>query len=105
MHPHLPRRQGRGAPHAGGTGGLRVAADFLAAQFPKARVLLSQPTWPNHPSIFHAAGLETAAYPYFDAATNALAFERMTAALAAATPGDIVVLHGCCHNPTGIGAR
>ncbi len=86
----------------GGTGALRVAADFLQAQRPEATVWLSEPTWPNHPQIFDAAGLAQRSYPYFDRAANALDGEAMLAALAQARPGDIVVLHGCCHNPTGV---
>ena len=85
----------------GGTGALRVAADFIARMFPKARVWLSDPTWPNHPSIFKAAGLETGVYPYFDAATNGIKFDAMLAALNTIPAGDVVLLHGCCHNPTG----
>jgi aspartate aminotransferase/aromatic-amino-acid transaminase len=86
----------------GGTAALRVAADFLARQFPQARIWLSDPTWPNHAGIFQAAGLEVRSYPYFDQATNGLAWEAMTSALAGVAAGDVVVLHGCCHNPTGI---
>jgi aspartate/tyrosine/aromatic aminotransferase len=85
----------------GGTGALRVAADFIATMFPGARVWLSDPTWPNHPSIFKAAGLTTAVYPYFDAAGNGVAFEAMIDALKQIPAGDVVLLHGCCHNPTG----
>lgn len=86
----------------GGTGALRVAADFVAKMMPGARVWMSEPTWPNHPSIFKAAGLQSATYPYFDAATNDLAFERMADALRQIPSGDVLLLHGCCHNPTGI---
>ena len=86
----------------GGTAALRVAADFLKRIFPTATVWLSEPTWPNHPSIFQAAGLTVRTYPYFDAATNGLAMERMLQVLADIPAGDVLVLHGCCHNPTGI---
>ena len=86
----------------GGTGGLRVAADFLKKTAPGATVWMSDPTWPNHPGIFQAAGLAVKTYPYFDAATNALAFERMLARLEEMPAGDILLLHGCCHNPTGV---
>ncbi len=85
----------------GGTGALRVAADYLKANHPDARVWLSDPTWPNHPSIFEAAGVFTHVYPYFDPETHTLAIDRMLDGLAQAKPGDVVVLHGCCHNPTG----
>ncbi len=86
----------------GGTGALRVAADFLKKLFPASKVWLSDPTWPNHPGVFQSAGLQVATYPYFDAASNSLAFERMLAALGEIPSGDIVLLHGCCHNPTGV---
>ncbi|MDZ4779973.1 MAG: amino acid aminotransferase [Planctomycetia bacterium] len=86
----------------GGTGGLRVAADFLRKAAPNATVWMSDPTWPNHPGIFQAAGLKVKTYPYFDAATNGLAFERMLAALEEMPAGDVLLVHGCCHNPTGI---
>jgi aspartate/tyrosine/aromatic aminotransferase len=80
---------------------LRVAADFIARMFPGARVWLSDPTWPNHPSVFKAAGLEVGVYPYFDAATNGVKFDAMLAAIRAMPAGDVLLLHGCCHNPTG----
>ncbi len=86
----------------GGTGALRVSGDFIHTMFPNAKIWLSDPTWPNHPAIFHAARLETKTFPYFDKATNRLDFEAMLAALQQVSPGDVVVLHGCCHNPTGI---
>ncbi len=86
----------------GGTGALRVAADLLKLVRPDARVWLSEPTWPNHPQILEAVGLEIETYPYFDAATNGLDFEETVSALESAEPGDAVLLHGCCHNPTGV---
>lgn len=86
----------------GGTGALRVAAEFLAGVKPGAKVWLSQPTWPNHAGIFEAAGLELKTYPYYDTESKSLDFAAMTDALARAGEGDIVVLHGCCHNPTGL---
>ncbi|MEX1042572.1 MAG: amino acid aminotransferase [Pirellulaceae bacterium] len=86
----------------GGTGALRVAADFIAHTFPQSTVWLSQPTWPNHPSIFESAGLKIATYPYFDKQTNGLAFDTMLDALKQIPAGDTVLLHGCCHNPSGI---
>jgi len=86
----------------GGTGALRVAADFLHKVLPSTRLWLSDPTWPNHPSIFQAAGLEVRTYPYFDPATNGLNFDGMLRALREIPAGDAVVLHGCCHNPTGV---
>ena len=86
----------------GGTGALRVAADFIASTLGARTVWLSDPTWPNHPNVFQAAGLKTATYPYFDKQSNGVAFAAMLAALGAIPKGDVVVLHGCCHNPTGI---
>ncbi|MEW4565342.1 amino acid aminotransferase [Bremerella sp. JC770] len=86
----------------GGTGALRVAGDFIAANFPGASLWLSQPTWPNHPNIFTAAGIPLKTYAYFDKATNGLDFDGMLSALNGAAKGDVVLLHGCCHNPTGI---
>jgi aspartate/tyrosine/aromatic aminotransferase len=86
----------------GGTAALRVAADFLKKIFPTSTVWLSDPTWPNHPSIFQSAGLGVRTYPYFDPSTNCLALERMLQTLADIPAGDLLVLHGCCHNPTGI---
>lgn len=86
----------------GGTGALRVAADTIAKLMKGVRVWISDPTWPNHPSIFQAAGLEVKSYPYFDAATNGLDFDAMMATLRQIPAGDVVVLHGACHNPTGV---
>jgi aspartate/tyrosine/aromatic aminotransferase len=86
----------------GGTGALRVAADLIHQQFPKATVWLTQPTWPNHPQIFAAAGVPTKSYAYFDPATNALAWEQTISAIRQIPAGDVIMLHGCCHNPTGI---
>ena len=85
----------------GGTGALRVVGDFLHRQFPQATLWLSQPTWPNHPKVFEAAGVPIKAYAYFDAEQNAVNFEAMLAALQQVPEGDVVLLHGCCHNPTG----
>jgi aspartate/tyrosine/aromatic aminotransferase len=86
----------------GGTGALRVAADFIHQQLPKATVWLTQPTWPNHPQIFAAAGVPTKSFAYFDPKTNGLAFEECLAAIKQIPAGDVIMLHGCCHNPTGI---
>lgn len=86
----------------GGTGALRVAADFIHTNLPKATVWLSEPTWPNHPQIFAAAGVTTKSYAYFDKANNALDLAGMLAAIAKIPAGDVILLHGCCHNPTGI---
>ncbi|MBW7937426.1 MAG: aspartate/tyrosine/aromatic aminotransferase [Candidatus Omnitrophica bacterium] len=86
----------------GGTAALRVAADFLHSAFPAATIWTSDPTWPNHPGVFKAGGLPVKTYPYFDAATNTLDFPAMIGALKSIPPGDVVLLHGCCHNPTGV---
>src|SRR3954468_9344290 len=86
----------------GGTGALRVAADFIHQQMPKATVWLMQPTWPNHPQIFAAAGVPTKSFPYFDPKTNNLAFAEALAAIQKMPAGDVIMFHGCCHNPTGI---
>ncbi|MXZ21643.1 MAG: aspartate/tyrosine/aromatic aminotransferase [Caldilineaceae bacterium SB0665_bin_25] len=85
----------------GGTGALRVAADFVRRIFPSATVWLSDPTWPNHPNVFGSAALQVQSYPYFEAETNGVAFDRMMAALETIPKGDVLLLHGCCHNPTG----
>jgi len=86
----------------GGTGALRVAGDFLRANFPGLTLWMSDPTWPNHPNVFSAAGLPQKSYPYFDKPTNSLDFEAMLAAIEKIPAGDAILLHGCCHNPTGI---
>ncbi|MBE0475358.1 amino acid aminotransferase [Rhodoferax sp.] len=85
----------------GGTGGLKVGADFLKFMTPGAKVLISDPSWENHRGIFGNAGFTVESYRYYDAATRALNFEGMLADLNAAAAGTIVVLHACCHNPTG----
>ena len=101
-HPIVADRLAVTAHAPGGTGALRVAADLIRNVRGDAAVWVSQPTWPNHPSVFRAAGLRVNSYPYFDPATNSLAFAEMRAALEKIPAGDVVVLHGCCHNPTGI---
>jgi len=84
----------------GGTGALRLAADFVATQLPGKGIWVSDPTWPNHHGIFTAAGIELHKYPYVDA-DNRLDFNGMLGALKQIPHGDVVVLHACCHNPTG----
>ncbi|MEM6258330.1 MAG: amino acid aminotransferase [Planctomycetota bacterium] len=86
----------------GGTGALRVAGDYLANNHAGATLWLSDPTWANHHAIFQAAGLPTQKYAYLDSDTNSLDFDSMTEALSSVKPGDVVLLHGCCHNPTGV---
>jgi aromatic-amino-acid transaminase len=85
----------------GGTGGLKIGADFLKRVSPNAKVLISDPSWENHRALFEAAGFVVESYPYYDAAMKGLNFAGMLAALKAAPSGTIVVLHACCHNPTG----
>jgi aromatic-amino-acid transaminase len=85
----------------GGTGGLKVGADFLKKLSPNAKVLISDPSWENHRALFSQAGFVVESYPYYDAAKRGVNFEGMLAALNAAAEGTIVVLHACCHNPTG----
>lgn len=86
----------------GGTGALRVTGDFLKQNLPGSTLWMTDPTWANHPAIFAAAGVPTKSLPYFDAATNGLAFDAFLAALKELPAGDAVLLHGCCHNPSGI---
>ncbi len=85
----------------GGTGGLKIGADFLKKLSPNAKVLISDPSWENHRALFTQAGFEVETYPYYDAAHRGVDFDAMLASLNAAAAGTIVVLHACCHNPTG----
>jgi len=86
----------------GGTGGLKVGADFLRRFAQGANVWISDPSWENHRALFEGAGFIVNAYPYYDAATHGLDFAGMSAALETIPAGGIVVLHACCHNPTGV---
>jgi len=85
----------------GGSGALRLGAELLAAARPDLRVWLGAPTWPNHAPVFQAAGTTIRWYRYFDPATQTVLFDEMMTSLSRAEPGDVVLLHGCCHNPTG----
>ena len=85
----------------GGTGGLKIGADFLKKVEPTAQVLISDPSWENHRALFTSAGFTVGTYPYYDAAAKGINFDGMLAALNGAAKGTIVVLHACCHNPTG----
>ena len=85
----------------GGTGACRQAFELIRMANPSARVFLSNPTWPNHPSILRYLGIETAEYRYFDSETRGVDFDGMIEDLKTANAGDVVLLHGCCHNPTG----
>lgn len=94
-----PRLTGVQTP--GGTGALRLGAELIAQARPGARVLVGTPTWPNHAPIIKATGLTLVPHPFFDVATQALDFAALKAAVGAAGVGDVVLLHGCCHNPAG----
>ena len=85
----------------GGTGGLKLGADFLKRINPGAKVLISDPSWENHRALFESAGFKVESYPYYDASTKGVDFAGMLGALNAAPSGTVVVLHACCHNPTG----
>ena len=85
----------------GGTGGLKIGADFLKKISPQAKVMISDPSWENHRALFTNAGFEVETYAYYDAAKRGVNFDGMLTSLNAAAPGTIVVLHACCHNPTG----
>src|ERR1700712_4495447 len=86
----------------GGTGALKIGADFLKRLNPAAKVAISDPSWENHRALFEAAGFEVVSYPYYDAATHGVNFSAMLDALNSYAAGTIVVLHACCHNPTGV---
>ncbi len=86
----------------GASGALRVGADFLKRYFPASDMYVSDPTWDNHRAIFEAAGFNVKTYPYYDAATGGVKFDEMLAALKALPKNSVVLLHPCCHNPTGV---
>jgi len=85
----------------GGCGALRLGFELVAAANPGARVFVGTPTWPNHPPLIRSVRLEQVDYPYYERGQGAIRFEDMIAALEGAEPGDVALLHGCCHNPTG----
>jgi aromatic-amino-acid transaminase len=85
----------------GGCGALRLGFELIATANPQARVLVGTPTWPNHPPIIRSVGLQIVEYPYYDREGRNIRFDAMVAALNEARAGDVVLLHGCCHNPTG----
>lgn len=101
-HPVISDGRARTAHTPGGTGGLRVGAEFLKRIRPDATVWMSNPTWANHAGIFAAAGFEIQTYPYYDPTTKGLDYEAMREALKKVPADDIVLLHVCCHNPTGV---
>ena len=86
----------------GGTGGLKIGADFLKHVLPSSDVWISDPSWENHQALFESAGFSVRSYPYYDAKTHGVNAEAMIGTLGAMPPGSIVVLHACCHNPTGV---
>jgi aromatic-amino-acid transaminase len=98
----VANQRGKTAQAPGGTGALRVAGEFIKRQLGAPKIWISNPTWANHNGVFTAAGLETAQYGYYNADTKDKDFSNMVADLEKAESGDIVLLHGCCHNPTGI---
>lgn len=98
--PVLAERRASATQSPGGTGALRLAADFIAAQLPGKSIWLPTPTWPNHLGVFGHAGIGIQRYPYVDA-DNTFDFEAMMAGLQAIPEGDILLLHACCHNPSG----
>jgi aromatic-amino-acid transaminase len=85
----------------GGTGALKVGADYLRRLLPDAAVYISNPSWENHRALFEAAGFKVENYPYYDPATRGVDFEGMKTALGSLSAGSVIVLHACCHNPTG----
>ncbi|MES2091641.1 MAG: amino acid aminotransferase [Pseudomonadota bacterium] len=86
----------------GGSGGLKVGGDFLKRYFPNSQVWVSDPTWDNHRAMFEGAGFQVNTYPYYDAATGGLKFDAMMATIQDLPAHSIVLLHACCHNPTGV---
>lgn len=86
----------------GSSGGLKIGGDFIKRYFPASAMLVSDPTWDNHRAVFEGSGITVKTYPYYDAATGGLRFDAMLEALKAADKKSIVLLHACCHNPTGV---
>jgi aromatic-amino-acid transaminase len=101
-HPALADKRVTTIQTVGSSGGLKVGADFIAKWFPGSGIWVSDPTWDNHKAVFEGAGLAVSTYPYYDAATGGLRFDAMLAALKALPAKSVVLLHACCHNPTGV---
>lgn len=97
----VPRNTVAAAATPGGTGAVRQAFELVQMANPKARVFVSDPTWPNHLSILKYLGIEAVPYRYFDSETRSVSFDAMIEDLKTATKDDVILLHGCCHNPTG----
>jgi aspartate aminotransferase len=100
-HPARRERRARTAQTPGGCGALRVGAELIRAAAPSTAVYVSDPTWGNHIPLLGGSGLKLERYPYYDAPSHELRFTAMLDRLERAAPGDIVLVHGCCHNPTG----
>ncbi|MGR3808406.1 amino acid aminotransferase [Pasteurella testudinis] len=98
----VKNKRAKTAQSLGGTGALRIAAEFIKRQTNAQNVWISAPTWPNHNAIFNAVGITIRNYRYYNEETRALDWDNMIADLSNAGEGDVVLLHGCCHNPTGI---
>jgi aspartate/tyrosine/aromatic aminotransferase len=101
LGPHASDDRIVGLQTPGGCGALRLGFELIATANPRARVLVGTPTWPNHPPIIEAVGLEQVDYPFYERGQGIIRFEDMIAALSGGEPGDVALLHGCCHNPTG----
>ncbi len=101
-HEIVASRRAKTAQSLGGTGALRIAAEFAKRQLNAQTVWISNPTWPNHNAIFKAVGIQDKPYRYYNAAKHGLDWDGMIEDLGQAQKGDVVLLHGCCHNPTGI---
>ena len=86
----------------GSSGGLKVGADFIKRYFPASAIYVSDPTWDNHRAVFEGSGIEVKTYPYYDAKTGGVRFADMLASIAQLPPKSVVLLHACCHNPTGV---
>jgi aromatic-amino-acid transaminase len=86
----------------GSSGGLKVGADFIKRYFPASAIYVSDPSWDNHRAVFEGSGIEVKTYPYYDPASGGVRFAEMLAALAQLPPRSVVLLHACCHNPTGV---
>jgi len=101
LGPHAGDERIAGLQTPGGCGALRLGFELIAQANPDARVLVGTPTWPNHPPIIRSVGLAQVDYPFYERGQGVIRFEDMIAALKGGEPGDIALLHGCCHNPTG----
>lgn len=100
-HPALKDKRVATVLAPGGSGSLRVAAEFVASNFPDTRIFVSDPTWNNHIPLLGSAGLKLQLYPYYDYGSHSIKFDEMMATLKGAGKGDLVLIHGCCHNPCG----